>query len=168
MTSYVDDVNLASQSLEELLRAITCVRQYEADFSLSLSIAKTKIWSSNPIHSQELEETTGFGATRVLDALGGQWCVTKCAVATYPREHARLDECIHRLHRARSMPVSLPRLAQFISVGCLSLLDYVNLLDPKPYAAVRTLVKHALNQKSGAPEIVTGILTQGTIDPQLR
>ena len=66
------------------------------------------------------------------------------------------------------MPVSLPRLAQFISMGCLSLLDFLNLPDHKPYSSLRTLIKQALNQKPGAPEIITGILSHSTLDPELR
>ena len=54
------------------------------------------------------------------------------------------------------------------SSGCLSKLDYVNLPTVNPYLPLRTLVKTVLGHPVGAPEIVLGIMQQGTIDPSLR
>ena len=142
--AYVDDLNLIALSREELFRAITILREFEQHFALSLSEVKTKVWVTNPAAAPVLARESGFQATSVLDALGAQWKLNRTAVPTYPKELARLDQCACRLLRARSLPVGLPKLAQFIGVECLSLLDFINLPDIKPYVHLRSLVKEAL------------------------
>ena len=125
--AYVDDLNFASASRDQLLVTVRFLRQFEEDFALSLSEAKMRVWSSNPREKHVIEAATGFQHTNVLDALGGQWALNRSASPTHPREKERLLECRRRLARARTLPSPLPKLAHFPSVGCLSLLDYVNL-----------------------------------------
>ena len=82
--------------------------------------------------------------------LGAQWKLNRLA-APGSKELARVDQCAMKLGRAKALPVILPKLAQFIGVGCLSLLDYVNLADVKPYAHLRSLVKEALGGQGRCP-----------------
>ena len=126
--AYVDDLNMIACQREELDRVVGYLREFEDDFSLSLSVAKTKVWSSEANLNDTLALQTGFGATDVLEALGAQWPVNRKAKPDFPKELKRLDECQARLRRVRVLPMSLGRVAQVISVGCLSLLDYVNLM----------------------------------------
>ena len=102
-----------------------------------------------------------------MQALGAEWPTNKAANLTYTKELARLDECVARLSRARALPLPAPKLALVVSTGCLSLLDYINLPDPKPYAKVRTLVKDVFGLKAGAPEVVMCVLTKGILDPHI-
>ena len=104
----------------------------------------------------------------MLEALGAQWPLNRKSKPDYAKEMKRLDECHARLNRARLLPMSLARLAQVISVGCLSLLDYVNLPDVKPYTKLRAMVKDAMGLKSSAPEVVVSLLQPGTLDPMVR
>ena len=64
--------------------------------------------------------------------------------------------------------MTICKLAQVINVGCLSLIDYVNLPDAKPYQRLRTAVKEVLGLKSSAPEVVMSVLQPGTLDPVMR
>ena len=86
----------------------------------------------------------------------------------YDREHVRLGECVKRLARARTLPLPAPKLALTLSAGCLSLVDFLNLPDPKPYMRLRPLVKEACRLKAGAPEVVMSIFMKSTLDPQMR
>ena len=75
---------------------------------------------------------------------------------------------LFRLNRARTLPLSPPKLALIVSTGCLSLLDFLNLPEPKPYLKLRSLVKDVFGLKAGAPEVVTCLFLRGTLDPQMR
>ena len=132
-----------------LVSVFAYVDQFEEDFSLSLSVAKTKVLCTNVRHGEAFARESGLEVTHVLGALGAQWRVNTRGVPQHPKETQRLKECILRLQRARVVPLRLPRLALIISTGCLELLDFVNLPDPKPYGEVRTLVKSVLGCKAG-------------------
>ena len=57
-----------------------------------------------------------------------------------------MHECTKRLERARYLPIKPEKLVAVVSVGCLSLLDYVNTpshLHYKQVAASQVLPKHA-------------------------
>ena len=89
--AYVDDLNFASSSREQLLGTVQFLRQFEADFALSLSLwQNTRVWSSNPREKQVIEAATGFQHTNVLDALGGQWALNRSASPTHPREKGKV------------------------------------------------------------------------------
>ena len=137
----VDDLNLVACSREEAIRACQLLREFEQDFSLRLSSTKTKVWTSDPRQADRFAQDTGFQTTDTLDALGGQWPLRKGSKPTCPKESDRLCKCVARLERARALQINPARLVHIISVGCLSLLDYINLPDHKPYVKVRTLVK---------------------------
>ena len=94
--AYVDDLNFASESEADMVRTIQLLREFEADFRLSLSEAKTHVWASTKTQRQILERDTGFQGTDALEALGAQWAIMPTAKPTYPKEHARLGECIRR------------------------------------------------------------------------
>ena len=70
--------------------------------------------------------------------------------------------------RARTLPLAPPQLSLVLSTGCLSLLDFLNLPDPKPYTKLRAMVKEAFGLKSGAPQVVTSIFMKTTLDPHFR
>ena len=80
-----------------------------------------------------------------------------------------MDECAARLSRARTLPMPAPKLALVVSTGCLSLLDFVNLPEPKPYARLRTMVKDVFGLRAGAPEVVCPVCSsRGPLDPHIR
>ena len=166
--AYVDDLNMIACSREELLRVIGLLWDFERDFKLELAIAKTKVWVTDRAQEDELRRNTGFETTSNLNALGGQWPIRQGTNPEYPKEVGRLDQCRARLERAKVLSINPARLAHIVSAGCLSLLDFVNHPDPRPYQRLRTLVKEAFGLKAAAPEAVVCLLQKGTLDPYMR
>ena len=166
--AYVDDVNVIAETREHLERAVTFVREFAEHFTLSLSQAKTKLWATQVQAHEQLQVAMRFGIQRFFCALGGEWPTNRGHKPKYEKEFARLDECARRLQRARTLPLPPPQLSLVLSSGCLSLLDFLNLPDPKPYTKLRAMVKEAFGLKSGAPEVVTSIFTRTTLDPHFR
>ena len=168
MCAYVDDVNMITGSRDHLVRVVAFVKEFADHFTLSLSQAKTKLWASDTAAHEQLHGDLGFGVDKSFCALGGEWPTNRGAKPKYDREHARLDECVKRLVRARTLPIPAPKLALILSAGCLSLIDSVNLPDPKPYMRLRPMVKEAFGLKAGAPEVVMSLFMNSTLDPQMR
>ena len=166
--AYVDDVNVITETREHLERTVAYVKEFADHFTLSLSQAKTKLWASETAAHEHLQVELGFSVQRSFCALGGEWPTNRGVRPKYDKEHARLDECVRRLTRARTLPVPPPQLALILSAGCLSLVDFLNLPDPKPYVKLRPLVKEAFGLKSGAPEVVMSIFMKTSLDPQVR
>ena len=52
-----------------------------------------------------------------------------------------------------------------IPVGVLSLLSYSVMIPPTPYKALRSKVRAAMGMTVGAPELVFGVLSKGSVDP---
>ena len=166
--AYVDDLNLVAFQRHEMDMLVRLLRDFENDFDLQLSEAKTRVWASEGGRGIELQGAFGFQAANSLDALGAQWKVHRGSHPTYPKVHKRLDECIRRLSRTKALPLPIPRLAQIVSVGCLSLVEYLNLPEPQPYLKLRTLEKEVLGIRSAAPEVLMSVLQRTTLDPYLR
>ena len=166
--AHVDDLNLVATNAQDLESVVQLLWDFERDFKLQLSAAKTKVWTTNQAHEDQLSQHTGFQATTNLDALGAQWPCRPGSSPQHQKEVSRLQECCARLERARALQINPARLAHILSTGCLSLIDFVNLPDPKPYHKIRTLVKDAFGLKSAAPEVVVCLLQKGTLDPFLR
>ena len=166
--AYVDDLNLVLGTRADLLRTVYFLREFEEHFSLSLSEAKTHIWATDERSHVELSHATGFRAEKSLNALGAEWPTSKTAKLKSLKELARLDECMARLTRAKALPLPAPKLALVVSIGCLSLLDFVNLAEPKPYLKLRNMVKDVFDLRAGAPEVVSCLLIRGSLDPQDR
>ena len=118
MCVYVDDLNTFTGSREYLLRVVDFLREFEDHFSLSLAQAKTRVWATNLRSHEHLRETTGFAVERSLNALGAEWPTNPAANITHARELARLDECMNRLVRARTLSLPAPKLALIGSTGC--------------------------------------------------
>ena len=74
ITSYADNTSLMAESEEELKSLLMKVEQESGKAGLKLNIQKTKIMTSGPITSQEIDgETVSdfiFGAPRALSAGG--------------------------------------------------------------------------------------------------
>ena len=166
--AYVDDLNFVATSREHLLSVVRFVREFSDHFSLSLSQAKTKLWATERDHMTSYRTILALLLRSLCLLWGVNGLPIQGAKPTFAKELARLDECVRRLTRARTLPIPVPRLALIVSVGCLSLLDYVNLPDPKPYLKLRPLVKDVFDLKSAAPEAVTSLFVSGTLDPQIR
>ena len=60
-----------------MLGVASLLREFEADFCLSLSAAETRVWSSRPGQIQRLAKLTNLDSTRVLEILGAEWVVTR-------------------------------------------------------------------------------------------
>ena len=144
------------------------LKEFEEHFSLSLAKAKTRVWASDVKCHEKLAEDTGFLVETSICALGGEWPINPMAKLTHKRELLRLDQCVERLARARTLPLPAPKLALIVSSGCLSLLDFLNLPDPRPYVKLRTMVKDVFDLRPGAPEVVTCLLQKGSLDPHVR
>ena len=166
--AYVDDINLVGNTKEEATRACQLLREFESDFSLRLSATKTKVWVSKPLLEESFAREVGFQSTNTLDALGGQWPLRTGVSPEFPKEAERLRTCVARLERARALQINPARLAHIVSAGCLSLVDYLNLPDHRPYLKVRALVKNVFGIPSAAPEVLVSVLQNGTLDPSLR
>ena len=122
--SYVDDLNLATDTMETLVEAITYLREFESDFHLTIANHKTSAWTNMRRQQQMLEEATGLSVQDHFLALGADWMLTKASRPMRNREHKRIQECMKRLDRARHLALKPEKLAPVISVGCLSLIDY--------------------------------------------
>ena len=164
--AYVDDLNLVVDQRPNLSRTVQILREFEDHFSLSLSEAKTHVWASEESTHAGLQQETGFRVEKSVNALGAEWPTNRAAKLTSKKELARLEECSARLLRAKALPMPAPKLALIVSTGCLSLLDFVNLADPKPYLKLRSAVKDVFDMRAGAPEVVSCLLIRGSLDPQ--
>ena len=131
--SYVDDVNVVCSSVPCLAGVSSVVREFSEDFRLKLSELKTKVWSSKPHQHEKLRQDTGFDTTKVLHALGADWLVCRGGNPQFHKEQARIQECERRLQRIRHLPIHPVDKSTAISVGCLSLLDYVNVPSHVPF-----------------------------------
>ena len=168
MCAYVGDLNVIAESRDHLVRVVAFVKECADHFTLSLSQAKTKLWASDEGAHEQLQVDLGFGVEKAFCALGREWPTNRGAKPKYDKEHARLAECVKRLVRARTLPIPAPKLALILSAGCLSLIDFVSLPDPKPYMRLRSLVKEAFGLKAAAPEVVMCLFMNSALDPQMR
>ena len=166
--AYVDDLNFICSRAPLVSLVSDVLREYANDFFLSLSVMKSKVWSSREGQIPKLKRDTGLDATKVIEALGAQWIVCRGGKPDYAKELARYKDCESRLSRLQHLPLNPADLSVVISTGCLSKLDYINLPSHRPYQQLRTLAKSVLGLTTGAPEIVLGVLQAGTIDPILR
>ena len=165
--AYVDDLNFLGSEVSSVERVVDVLREFFEHFKLSLSDLKSKVWSSREGQLPRMKRVTGFGTTKVLDALGGQWAVCRGAKPDFTKEIARMTECETRSERPRHLSLNPVEISTLISAGCPSKLDYLNLPTVNSYLPLRTLVKTVLGHPVGAPEIVLGILQHGAIDPTL-
>ena len=137
---------------------VRVLSDFEEHFSLSLAQAKTSVWATDVRCHDELRDATGFQVQRSVHALGAEWPTNPSANLTHKREPSRLDQCVSRLMRAKTLPMAAPKLAVIVSTGCLSLLDFLNLPTPTPYMKPRTMVKDVFDLQAGAPEVVLCLL----------
>ena len=72
----------------------------------------------------------------------------------YANELERVAEAERRLHRAKHAPVATVLKYGLISVGCLSLIDYIGHPRIATVAPLATVVKRALQQPYAAPELL--------------
>ena len=101
MWSYVDDLNVASNTMHGLLDALSYIREFADDFKLSIADHKTTAWTNSRRDKQVLAEATGFEVEDHFSALAGDWMLTKTAKPMFSREMKRWHECLRRLERAR-------------------------------------------------------------------
>ena len=91
--AYVDDLNFLSSSCDELQKVAQLLRDFEEDFALELSRAKTKVWVTDSRQEANLARCLDFEPSPFLDALGGQCGFRKGPVLEYPKERSRLEQC---------------------------------------------------------------------------
>ena len=136
MWPYVDDLNVALNSMHGLLDALSYIREFTDDFKLNIADHKTTAWTNSRRDKQVFAEASGFEVEDRFSALREDWMLTKAAKPMFTREMKRLNECLRRLERARCLPLKPERLAPIISTGCLSLFDVVKLPTHLPYKPV--------------------------------
>ena len=73
--------------------------------------------------------------------------------------------CRERLKRLAHLPANLAIKIQAVVTGCLSLLSYSVMPEPKHASGLRISVRHALNQSHGAPEVLFHVMTRTSCDP---
>ena len=168
MWSYVDDLNLCADSIPKLLEAWAYIQEFALDFSVSIARHKCSVWTNSKRQRMEVQQETGLQVTDSFQALGGEWALTRSAKLTYPKEMKRLQECMKRLERARYLPIKPEKLVAIVSVGCLSLLDFVNSPSHLHYKQVAGAVKACFKVTTGAPEVIFNVLTMSTLDPLVR
>ena len=159
MWSYVDDLNLCADSVPKLLEAWAYIQEFAVDFCLSIATHKCSVWTISKSQRDEAQRETGLEITDTFQALGGEWALTKSAKLTYLKEMKRLQECMKRLERARCLPIKRGKLVAVVSVGCLSLLDYINTPSHLRYKQVAGAVKACFKASTGAPEVLFNVLT---------
>ena len=64
-----------------------------------------------------------------------------------------------RLERARYLPIKPEKLVAIVSVGCLSLLDFINSSSHLHYKQASGAVKACFKVTTGAPEVIFSVLT---------
>ena len=116
-------------------------------------------------NSREIARAKGVQQTDVLSALGLQWGLVMGCPVTYPKESARIAMCRERLKRLAHLPANLATQVQAIVTGCLSLLTYSVMPEPKHAPGLRISVRHALNQSHGAPEALFHLFCKTSCDP---
>ena len=154
--------------MAKLLDALSYVREFEHDFHLSIANDKTSAWTNARREKQILEEATGLNVNHHFSALGADWMLKKSAQPEHTRETKRIQECVRRLERARHLPIKPEKLSAIVSIGCLLLIDYVNLPNYRPYKQLSSPVKSCFGVVSGASEVVFHVLTSTTFDPIVR
>ena len=164
MVAYVDDINVTTGDVGALSRVLDIMCEYEDSLHLRLSRTKTKIWSSLP----HIPIHTPFEQTNVLDALGAQWPIQKASKPVHTKELERIKEAERRLLRVRHAPVSIVLKYDLISVGCLSLIDYIGHPRITTVGPLVSAVKRALAQPYAAPEILYNLLVKTSVDPSIR
>ena len=108
---------------------------------------------------------TGFPITACLHALGADWKVDKHATPDYDDETSRFNEAIRRADRVRPLPVHPLVKMNLLSMGCLSLLGYVNGPSVVVMEPLRAALKAALNLTWASPEILFFGLQKNPIEP---
>ena len=167
VVAYIDDVNCFAPSRELLEKTIDMVKQFEATFRLSISPQKCKLWGTDEVGLWNLSERTGFPVEKCVKILGANWNLGR-RDAEDSLEDDRVQKSLYRLTRLRHISASLTLKASVISVGALSLLDYVGGETGKWARSLRGPIKVALDLAPGAPEIVYNVLVSSTLDPMLR
>ena len=162
---YVDDLSVIASSRRDIALAFDLLKEFTKHFNLSLAATKTKFWGTYPTQVRELALSKGAQQTDILDALGLQWPLHAGVKAPFPKEILRLAKCRERLKRLAHLPASLATKVQAIVTGCLSLVAYSVLPEPKHSSGLRISVRHALNQPYGAPEVLFHAFTRTSCDP---
>ena len=162
---YVDDLTVVANSAQDLASAYDLLVQFTNHLSLSLAAAKTRFWGSFPTLLKLLADEKGVEHTDVVSALGLQWSLRPGVTNLHTKEMARIHSCRERLKRLAHLPASLSVKIQAVITGCLSLLVYSVLPEPKHASGLRVSVRHALNQSYGAPECVFHCLCRTSADP---
>ena len=162
---YIDDVHIATNTAEALRVALAVVLQFIDAYHLSLAIAKSGLWGTDPQGLRALSDESGIPIVTQVTALGGQWQVHKGVKPDYTNDRDRVRQAEERLMRVSHLPTHTAIRAQAVSVACLPKIDFLPAPVPKFYQPIRARVRKALGLTSGAPEIIYNIPTSAVLDP---
>ena len=165
IVAYVDDINLISNTRQVLEAAISQLFHFEKTFSLQVAAIKSFVWGSNDFVVNDIALKWGFQAKKTVESLGTEWPLEAMATCCYTKDKARLGKADERLARLSHLPAKMTVKVATITVGVLSLLSYSVMISPTPYKALRSKVRAAMGMNVGAPELVFGVLSKGSVDP---
>ena len=157
---YVDDVTLAVKTKASYLLLLSEVLFFAESFSLTLSGDKSVIWGTEELELQNIAREQGFTYARQVTALGAEWATHPKPVMKFTKEHARLAKLRDRLLRMSHLPASLSLKLQTLSVGILSLLDFIGFPDAKELSGgLRAQIRSALGLSGGALKLCSSWFT---------
>ena len=74
---YVDDLNLAASTPQDLERIPTTLWDFASHFGLETSLLKTQPWTSGPKVLKEIAQRWGISCSDSLSTLGGSWILLR-------------------------------------------------------------------------------------------
>ena len=164
---YVDDLTLLTSCPLQYRAMMRQVKRFSDVFALVVNAGKTCVWGTDKRFLQEIASEEGFVVASDVQGLGAEWNATG-AYSVCAKKNARISEISARLKRLAVLPAGLHVKIPTLSVGCLSMLDYVGMPKPTRVLALRGEVKRALNLIAGAPEIVLHAMSRSSLDPYTR
>ena len=144
------------------------LQDFLESFGLSLSLDKTTLWGTQTAEVQALADSWGIAFSDSADSLGCKWGLSLGAVPSHRREIARVEEAARRAMRIKHPVCSFLTKISAVSVGVLSLLDYVPLPFSGPILKLRSGIKKALGHFCSAPEALFNAFAETTIEPEGR
>ena len=97
--TYVDDVNIITDSAADLERAMNLIWQFCFDFFLTISSDKTCLWGTHDNELRHMADTWGVQHRTTVEIMGAEWGLKPSSSPDYKKEHARINECRERLRR---------------------------------------------------------------------
>ena len=165
--AYLDDIHLASQSQNEIMRGHIITAVWAKALSVTISTDKSERWGDTPLRLQD----TLLQKTGEICILGEE--VPRVGVRTNSTLDQRVDKCLDRLKRIARIPGSKERRLKLAQQSALTTLYGMDLRALPKRAGLKirlatwsAAVKGRRFEESIAPEIIFTVACKGhLVDP---